>query len=217
MKLVRDFSLIINHKKVRRIMRDFELHTIIRRRKRFGTYNELSRNSKPFENLVMRKFSPKKTAMIDSGDITELHYRNGKCYLFAVKYLGNKEIVAYDVATSAQANLIAKAYEKRLRKLSSDKRKNLICHTDQGGQFFSDSFKNTLSRYGVKQSMSERGNCLDNAPIESFFGHMKDELDLNACQSYAEVKPKVEKYINYYNHHRPQWGLNGKTPAECRG
>ena len=65
--------------------------------------------------------------------------------------------------------------------------------------------------------MSRRENCLDNAPIESFFGHFKDELDYKNCKSFEELKNLVDKYINYYNNERPQWGLKGKTPVEYRG
>ena len=65
--------------------------------------------------------------------------------------------------------------------------------------------------------MSRRGNCIDNAPIESFFGHMKDELDLPSCKTFNDLAAEVDRYMYYYNNERPQWGLNGKTPAECRG
>ena len=65
--------------------------------------------------------------------------------------------------------------------------------------------------------MSAKGVCLDNAPIESFFGHFKDEVDVKNCESLKDVKRVVDGYIKYYNTKRPQWGLNRKTPAECRG
>ena len=64
--------------------------------------------------------------------------------------------------------------------------------------------------------MSRKGNCLDNAPIESFFGHLKDEVDLKSCQSFDELKIKVENYIYYYNNERCQWSLNKMTPAQRR-
>ena len=64
--------------------------------------------------------------------------------------------------------------------------------------------------------MSRRGNCLDNAPIESFFGHMKDEIELDKCNTLGEVQSVIEEYVYYYNNERPQWGLNGKTPKEYR-
>ena len=95
--------------------------------------------------------------------------------------------------------------------------KKLMVHTDQGGHYTSRRYRNLLKEHEVIQSMSRRGNCLDNAPIESFFGHMKDELELQHCANLREVKEKIEQYINFYNNDRPQWALDGKTPAECRG
>ena len=77
-------------------------------------------------------------------------------------------------------------------------------------------YVNKLKELGVTQSMSRKGNCLDNAPIESFFGHMKDETDLKSCQIFEEVKSKVENYIYYYNNERYQWNLNKMTPAQRR-
>jgi len=73
-----------------------------------------------------------------------------------------------------------------------------------------------LKEFGVIQSMSRRGNCLDNSPIESFFGHMKDEIDLKSCKTFKEVKNIVENYIHYYNNKRYQWGLNKMTPILYR-
>lgn len=70
-------------------------------------------------------------------------------------------------------------------------------------------------RYGVSQSMSRRGDCLDNAPIESFFGHLKDESEYKTCKNLNELEEEITRYINYYNDERPQWGLKRKTPAEA--
>lgn len=90
-------------------------------------------------------------------------------------------------------------------------------HSDQGIHYTNSAYRKILETHQVHQSMSRKGNCLDNAPIESFFGHLKDELDLSICKTYEDVKNKVRSYISYYNKHRPQWGLKAKTPAEYRG
>lgn len=65
--------------------------------------------------------------------------------------------------------------------------------------------------------MSRKGNCIDNAPIESFFGHFKDEMDLSACKNVNELVKETADYIDYYNNQRPQWGLKKRTPTDCRG
>ena len=81
----------------------------------------------------------------------------------------------------------------------------------------SDIHMSMTQRLQVTQSMSRRGNCLDNAPIESFFGHLKDEIDVSSCKNLKEAILIIERYIQKYNHERPQWALDRKTPAECRG
>ena len=72
-----------------------------------------------------------------------------------------------------------------------------------------------LKKHGIKQSMSRKGNCLDNAPIESFFGHLKDESEYRKCRNWIELVKEIDRYIKYYNDERPQWGLKRKTPAEA--
>ena len=93
---------------------------------------------------------------------------------------------------------------------------NLLIHSDQGFQYTSAAYQNFLKSNGVQQSMSRKGNCLDNAPIESFFGHMKDECDVKNWKNLGELRRKIKDYIKYYNEKRPQWGLKRKTPVEYR-
>ena len=86
----------------------------------------------------------------------------------------------------------------------------------QGVHYTHPLYVQKLKEFGVTQSMSRKGNCLDNAPIESFFEHLKDDVDIKACRTFEEVKTLVENYIDYYNNERCQWGLNKMTPAQCR-
>ena len=133
-----------------------------------------------------------------------------------VKDLGTKEIVSFNVSSRPDANLVLENFRLHLLKIPRSKLINHIYHTDQGGVFMSDPHINIMSKLKVTQSMSRRGNCLDNAPIESFFGHMKDYVDFKSFKNLEEVKVGVEKYVNYYNYDRPQWGLKKMTPAEYR-
>lgn len=218
MLLQRRYNETINHKKIRRIMKEHGLLTVIRRRKRNNSYSEHSRMANPFPDLIRRSFNPSHPDRVYSADVTELVYANSqKAYLFAAKDLYAKDIVSYSVARYPDANLVTFEYSKYLATLSKKRRASLIVHTDQGTTFFSDKFTNSLKKLGVQQSMSRKGNCLDNSPIESFFGHMKDEMKTDRCKTLAEVKRTVTNYMKKYNNERPQWGLKGKTPAECRG
>lgn len=218
MLLLKKYDLKVNHKKIRRIMKNENLWTKIRRRKKHTFYNVGSRIAEPYPNLVKQRFDPPEPDQIYSADISHLFFgRSQKAYLFAAKDLCAKDIVSHDVSASPDSSLVTKKYKEYLKKLPEKIRQNLISHTDQGSQFQSDCYAKSLEILGVQRSMSRKGNCLDNSPIESFFGHMKDEVDLKNCKNLADVKRIVSKYINDYNHHRPQWGLNGMTPAERRG
>ena len=89
-----------------------------------------------------------------------------------------------------------------------------IIHSDQGCHYTSCSFIQLLKDKNLRQSMSRRGNCWDNAPQESFFGHMKDEIDLSNCEKYEDVKKVIDDWMEYYNNERYQWNLAKLSPNE---
>ena len=91
-----------------------------------------------------------------------------------------------------------------------------IMHSDRGGLYTSFQYIQKLKELNLIRSMSRSGNCLDNAPIESFFGHLKDEMDYKDCKSLEEIRDKIDEYIYYYNNRRYQWGLSKMTPCEYR-
>jgi putative transposase len=91
-----------------------------------------------------------------------------------------------------------------------------LIHSDQGFHYTHPFYSRQLANLGIVQSMSRKGNCLDNAPVESFFGHMKDELDLTWCHSLEQVKAVIDEYIYDYNHHRYQWARRKMAPVEYR-
>ena len=218
MLLTRRYNLVVNHKKIRRSMKRQGLVTQIRKKRYSFSSSDKSSIDRAFPNHVQREFSPTKPDEIYSADITEFKtYTGTKVYLYAAKDLFTKEIVAFNVSSSPDATLVTEKLKEHLEHLSEKKRKNLIYHTDQGGVFMSDVHKILTDTMSVTQSMSRRGNCLDNAPIESFFGHLKDETDIHECKNLSESFKMIEKYIYEYNNERPQWTLNRKTPAECRG
>lgn len=93
---------------------------------------------------------------------------------------------------------------------------NTKIHSDQGAHYTSSKFRNLLKKYNIQQSMSRRGNCWDNAPQESYFGHMKDELNLDTCFTFRDVCNEIKDYIDYYNNYRYQWGLEKMTPVKYR-
>lgn len=199
-------------------MKKFRLSPIIRKKSKYNssvTYGQLH-TSVP--NYLDRDFKNKGPDQVYCTDITYLDYGEGKrAYLSAIKDAGTREIRHFNLAKSMHLNVAIEGIHEFYSSISSKSRKALIVHSDQGSHYTSYEYRSLLERLGILQSMSRKGKCLDNAPIESFFGHMKDELDYIKCKSYEELEEAVKQYIDYYNKERPQWDLNGKTPAECRG
>lgn len=218
MELTRIFNIRLNPKKVARIKKEYGLITQIRRKNAYKSFANKIMEHSCKKNILKRNFSPPHPDQVYSTDITQLRFAGGrKAYLSAVKDLCTREIISHTVTSHAGLELSLSVANAALKDLSLRKRKRLIFHSDQGAHYTCRSYQHLLGKFMVTQSMSRRGNCLDNAPIESFFGHLKDELDLQDCCGIEEVKNKVAKYIDYYNNQRPQWSLKEKSPVEYRG
>ena len=165
-------------------------------------------------NLLQRQFDVGVTDTVYSTDISYLIYNGGeRTYLSATKDLVTKEIVAFNVGRDLSMQTAFINLEEILKQKDCSK---LMIHSEQGTHYTHPLYVNKLKEFGVTQSMSKKGNCLDNAPIESFFGHLKDDVDIKSCQTFEEVKSKVENYIYYYNNERYQWDLNKMTPVQRR-
>lgn len=211
-------GIVINRKKIARIKRQYGLYAIIRRRNPYKDIPLKSREHKTVPNLLSREFYAPLPDSIYSTDMTYLYYGNcEKAYLSATKDLCTNEVVSSHLMKTPTVDSFVSEFKGLLSKLPDEKRKDLIIHSDQGFQYTHPSFQELLKKEGVKQSMSRQGNCLDNAPIESFFGHFKDLLELKSCKTFEDVKAEVERTIKYYNFERPQKALNKKPPAEYRG
>ena len=217
MYLIRDYGVVFNLKKIRRIMKKQGLKVLIRKKRpQFNFIKDMKH--RVFPNRLKQNFNIRTPDRVYSTDITYLNYSSGeRAYLSAVKDLGTKEIVHHWVSRYIDLNLVTQGLSDYLNKISKSKRRKIVIHSDQGAHYTSHVYRDLLRKNKIKQSMSRKGNCLDNAPIESFFGHFKDESDYKSCKTFEELKNEVDKYIKYYNNERPQWGLNGKTPAEYRG
>ena len=94
--------------------------------------------------------------------------------------------------------------------------KDAFVHSDQGSHYTSPTFQSLLKELNLGQSMSRKGNCWDNAPQESFFGHMKDEIDFKSCTTFESLQLEIDKYIYYYNNYRYQWNLKKMSPVQYR-
>lgn len=216
MLIYRRCKRTINIKKIKRIKRDFGLVTIIRKKNKMRLVFKLGEEHKVAPNLLQRNFIPITKRTYFSTDVTELPYLGGrKAYLSAMKDLATNEIVHFNILQRPTGDLVITNLEQVFEKYSDLIRGQMIIHSDQGVHYTSEAFRAKLKKLGITQSMSRKGNCLDNSPIESFFGHLKDEVGFGSYKTFAEVKKKIEKYMDYYNNERPQWGMERKTPAEA--
>ncbi|MFT6633226.1 MAG: transposase InsO family protein [Bacteriovoracaceae bacterium] len=216
MHIERETGLVFNKKKIARIKRKFNLQTVIRRRNKYRVFANKKQEHETFPNLLDRDFKQESPDRVYSTDITQINYGTKKAYVAAVKDLCTNEIVSNSISSRIDINLTNSAIDKALKRLTVDEKRKLMIHSDQGVHFTHISYRRKLEQNGVTQSMSRRGNCIDNAPIESFFGHLKDLLDLKLCKNIEDIRKEVTKKINYYNHRRPQLGLKKMPPSEYR-
>ena len=158
-------------------------------------------------NRQVRQNSPKS---VYSTDVTYLTTKSSRYYLSVVKDLCTKEIIAYKVSDKHDLALVLGTLEQM------SKQDNAIMHSDRGGLYTSFKYIQKLKELNLIRSMSRSGNCLDNAPIESFFGHMKDEMEYKECKTLDEIRAIIDEYMYYYNNNRYQWGLNKMTPLEYK-
>lgn len=148
-------------------------------------------------------------------DVTEFHLFGEKLYLSPILDLFNGEIISYNVTKRPTLDLVTDMVEKSFLLLK--KNEKLILHSDQGWHYQHQKYQNLLKQRNITQSMSRKGNCLDNAVMENFFGLLKSELlYLRDFESMEEFKLELEKYIYYYNHKRIKAKLKGMTPVGYR-
>ena len=212
MILEKEFGIIMNHKKIIKIMQKYDLRTKVRRKNNFREKINMAMSDKICPNLVKADFKNKRPNTYYCTDITYLNYSNNRAYLSAFKDIATGEIVAYEVSRNLKLDFVLES----IRYLSENNTENLIIHSDQGIHYRSKMYQELLKDANIKQSMSRKGHCTDNAPIESFFGHLKDEVDYKKCTSFDQIKNLIDNYIYYYNNVRCQWNKNKMTPVEYK-
>ena len=217
MELENEKGKNLNHKRIRRIMNKFGLQTKIRRAKPYRKLLKATQEHKVAPNHLARQFKEKIPQRVFLTDITYLFYNNGqKAYLSAVKDLATREIIAYHVSSSLSLQIVFNTLKDLKRQLGETIHPDAMIHSDQGFHYTHPEFQHRLKDMNLLQSMSRRGNCLDNAPMESFFGHLKDEVDYRHAHSLDELRMIIGTYIYHYNFERYQWSLQKMTPAEYR-
>lgn len=203
----------VNHKCVQRLMQKMGLRALIRAKKRSRHVPGTSDVHVP--NVLQRDFCATAPNQKWATDITEFNVNGHKLYLSACMDLYNREIVAYRMARRPVFDLVSSTLETALAR-TTDAAK-LIVHSDQGWHYKMQPYRAMLERQGVKQSMSRKGDCFDNAVIESFFGTLKAEYFYPAAPDNLDVlEAGVHDYVHYYNHKRSKLGLQGLSPVGYR-
>ncbi len=201
--------------KIRRLMNKFGLFCPIRKPNPYKQSLKRLEESTIAPNILQREFRKHGPRYVLLTDITYLFYGNGqKCYVSSIKDAYTKEILAYVISENMYEEFVLETVRNLIRDHKSELPQLPILNSDQGIHYKAKSFKDLLSQNEILRSMSRKANCWDNSPKESFFGHMKDEININNCNTFDEVKEIIDDYIDYYNNDRPQWDLAKLTPIE---
>ena len=209
-------GIIMNVKKIRRLMNKYNLFCPIRKANPYRRMAKALATNNVAPNVVNREFKkrPRKVLLTD---ITYLFFGDeGKCYLSTVLDAFTHEILAYCVSQSLKVDFVIATVDQLVAEHGSTLDNETIVHSDQGCHYTSYAFIQKLKDEKFVQSMSRRGNCWDNAPQESFFGHMKDEIreEVAGYIAFEDVVAKVDDWIDYYNNDRYQWDLLKLSPKE---
>lgn len=211
-KVNREHQLNVNHKRIYRLMKILNIKSICRRKRKKYI------NSTPeitAENVLDRKFEAPNFGEKWLTDVTEMKYGlEGRAYLSAILDLGDKSIVSFVLSHSNNNELVFKTFDTAHEEYPDAKP---VFHSDRGFQYTNKVFKKKLDDAHMTQSMSRIAKCIDNGPMESFWGMMKSEMYyLREFHSYTELETAITEYIDYYNNHRYQKRLKCMTPIEYR-
>ena len=206
----------MNVKKIRRLMRKYHLICPIRKANPYRRMQKAIRTNNTAENLVNREFEEHGPRSILLTDITYIPLNGSHCYLSTILDACTKQVLSYTLSESLEVDFVLEAVRSLVEKHGISLNKETILHSDQGCHYTCIKFIQLLKNSDLRQSMSRKGNCWDNAPQESFFGHMKDELagEIPKWTCFADVKKSIDDWIDYYNNDRYQWDLAKLSPNE---
>lgn len=209
-----------NHKKIARVMKGHGLQAKIRRADPYKKIPKDSGEHATAPNILKRAFDhtilwPHR---VFGTDITYIRVADGRgwAYLSTIKDLCSGEIVAHALSMHPDTDLVLATLERFTLSVSLEARIGGIMHSDQGCTYTAQRYQERVRQLGLQVSMSRRGNCIDNASMESFFGHFKDDLPQTRHMHFQELQKCVDSHIMQYNTERKQWGRKKMTPVEYR-
>ena len=202
----------MNHKKIQRIMRKYGLVAKVRRKNPYKQFFRKNFEHRIFPNKLQREFHQMIPFKVFCTDITYIPFHSRFAYLSVIKDIATGEVMAWNLSLFLEITLVTET----VKNMRLDSYENIMIHSDQGFHYTNPTYIEIVKELKMIQSMSGKGKCIDNAPIESFFGHMKDELEYESCQSFRDLRLSVDAYMRYYNYERKQWTKRKMTPIEYR-
>ena len=196
-------------------MKKYNLICKIRRRNPYKMIMKKTLEHRTFENLLNREFNQLSPYKFFSTDISYFFYKGGLAYLSVIKDIASGEILSWELSRQIDMVLVLNTMRK-MKNNNLISFENILIHSDQGFHYTNPFYIKMIKDLGMRQSMSRKGNCIDNAPIESFFGHMKDDIDYKDCRSFQELKDLISDYMYNYNNTRFQWNRKKMTPVQYR-
>ena len=213
--LHKDPPVHMNIKKIRRLMKKYGLFCPIRQANPYRRTAKALQTDHIAPNLVNREFEQHGPRSVLLTDIT--YIINGKaprCYLSTIVDACTKELLAWQLSASLEIDFVLETVQELMEKHKVSLHAETLIHSDRGAHYTSVKFIQLLKDSDLRQSMSRKANCWDNAPQESFFGHMKDEIDLTGCETFDDIYRTISDWADYYNHDRYQWDLAKLAPCE---
>ena len=211
--LANKHGIHISGKTLLRLLREEGRTCQVRKRKPYRSF--LGDHAPTAPNLLNRDFTASRPNQKWATDVTEFYVAGQKQYLSPVIDLFNREVIAYELASTPAMPLVKSMIDKAITKRVPGTQ--LVIHSDQGWQYRHRAYQNTVSEAGMTQSMSRKGNCLDNAVAENFFGHFKEEfLRQHEFATVGQFKKELEHYVHWFNHERIQLKLKGLSPVQYR-
>ncbi len=210
--LLKQYWIIMNHKKVHRLMKKYDLLSIIRKKNPYAKIRKATQEHNTAKNILNRQFGWLKAFKKIWTDISYIKFRSKWIYLSIMKDMATWEVLSHQISDNLELWFV----QDTLKDLEVYDLIWALIHSDQWFHYTHPSFKEWVEKLWCIQSMSRRWNCIDNSPTESFFWHMKDEIDISECDTLDEVKIYMNNYIYEYNNKRPQWNRKKMTPVQYR-
>jgi transposase InsO family protein len=205
----------MNIKKIRRLMKKYGLFCPVRKANPYRRMAKALKTNSIAPNLLNREFEGHGPRAVLLTDIT--YIINGKaprCYMSTIIDACTKELLAWVLSESLEIDFVLETVNQLIKNHGISLTAETLIHSDQGSHYTSVQFIQLIKDSELRQSMSRRANCWDNAPQESFYGHMKDELDISRCISFDEIHKAISDWTDYYDNDRYQWDLARLSPRE---